>query len=104
VLLEIIAANLPYVSASEYAALPPDIRLYEPREALVAGPDGLSAVRALLEMAPSYLTADGAILLEIGASQGPPATKIAREAFPDAHIEILSDYAHLDRVLCIERS
>ena len=102
--LEIIAANLPYVSESEYAALPADIRLYEPTEALVAGHDGLSAIRALLETAPPYLTADAAMLLEIGAAQGPAVTKIAQQAFPDANIEILPDYAHLDRVLCITRT
>ena len=99
--LEIIVANLPYVSESEYAALPADIRLYEPPEALVAGPDGLSAIRALLETAPPYLTKDGAILLEIGAAQGQVATNVAKQAFPEARIEILPDYAHLDRVLSI---
>jgi release factor glutamine methyltransferase len=99
--LEVIVANLPYVSESEYAALPADIRLYEPPEALVAGRDGLSAIRALLESAPPHLTTNGAVLLEIGASQGPAVTKLGEQAFPKAHIEILPDYAHRDRVLCI---
>jgi release factor glutamine methyltransferase len=102
--VHVIVANLPYVSCAEYAALPPDIRLYEPREALLAGTDGLDAIRALLETARPYLTDDGVILLEIGAAQGKGATEIASEAFPEAEISILSDYAHLDRVVQIDLS
>jgi len=102
--LDIIVANLPYVSEAEYAALSPDIRLYEPPEALIAGQEGLRAIRALLDAAPPHLAADGAVLLEIGADQGPKVSELAALAFPDAQISVLPDYAHRDRVLCIERA
>jgi release factor glutamine methyltransferase len=50
-----VVANLPYVREDEWDALPPEIRLYEPREALVSGPDGLDAIRSLVAQAPSGL-------------------------------------------------
>ena len=37
---DLLLANLPYVSEDEWEDLQPEIREYEPREALVAGPDG----------------------------------------------------------------
>src|SRR3954447_27000908 len=39
----LVVANLPYVREEEWDALQPEIRLYEPREALVSGADGLDA-------------------------------------------------------------
>jgi release factor glutamine methyltransferase len=98
----LVVANLPYVSEREYAALPPDIQDYEPRCALVAGQDGLDAIRALLDTAPSHLTTDGALLLEIGAAQGQAVAGLARRAFPQAQIAVLQDYAGQDRLVQID--
>ena len=49
---DLVVANLPYVADSEKAGLQPEIRRYEPHEALIAGPDGLEAIRGLVERAP----------------------------------------------------
>jgi release factor glutamine methyltransferase len=50
---DMVVANLPYVREDEWAGLAPEIRLYEPRSALVGGPDGLAAIRSLVTAAPS---------------------------------------------------
>jgi release factor glutamine methyltransferase len=49
----LVLANLPYVREDQWADLQPEIRLYEPREALVGGGDGLDAIRGLVSEAPS---------------------------------------------------
>ena len=49
---DLVLANLPYVSEAEWPRLQPEITRYEPREALVAGPDGLEAIRELVSEAP----------------------------------------------------
>jgi release factor glutamine methyltransferase len=49
---DLVLANLPYVREDEWDSLPPEIRLYEPRSALVAGADGLDAIRSLVVGAP----------------------------------------------------
>jgi release factor glutamine methyltransferase len=107
--VDLIVANLPYVSEDEYAALPPGIRDYEPRAALVAGPDGLDVIRRLLRTARPHLALDAtraatraAILLEIGAAQGAAVSALAAAAFPDARVEVIPDYGGRDRVVEIE--
>ena len=50
---DLVVANLPYVREDEWAGLEPDVRLFEPREALVSGADGLDAIRALMAQAPT---------------------------------------------------
>jgi len=50
---DLVIANLPYVAEGEVSALAPEIRAHEPREALVAGPGGLDAIRELAAQAPS---------------------------------------------------
>jgi release factor glutamine methyltransferase len=45
---DLVVANLPYVREDEWDALEPEIRLYEPREALISGADGLDAIRSLV--------------------------------------------------------
>ena len=49
---DLVVANLPYVREDEWAGLAPEIRLWEPREALVAGADGLDAIRSVVAQAP----------------------------------------------------
>ena len=50
---DLVVANLPYVREDEWDGLAPEIREYEPREALVAGADGLDEIRALVAEAPA---------------------------------------------------
>ena len=51
--VDLVVANLPYVTDAEMGSLPPEIRLHEPREALQGGPDGLDPIRELVAQAPS---------------------------------------------------
>jgi release factor glutamine methyltransferase len=50
---DLVVANLPYVREDEWRRLQPEIRLYEPRSALVSGEDGLDAIRRLVQAAPA---------------------------------------------------
>jgi release factor glutamine methyltransferase len=50
---DLVLANLPYVAEAEWDLLAPEIARYEPRAALVAGGDGLEAIRALVSDAPA---------------------------------------------------
>ena len=97
-----IVANLPYVTSTEWEALPPEIREHEPRSALDGGPDGLREIERLLEQAPSYLRPDGSLLVELGPLQAAPALALAHRCFPGAAARILPDAARLDRLLVID--
>ncbi len=49
---DLVVANLPYVAEGELPGLAPEIQRHEPRDALVAGEDGLDAIRELVSQAP----------------------------------------------------
>jgi release factor glutamine methyltransferase len=93
---DLVVANLPYVSEAEWEGLAPEIREYEPREALVAGPTGLEAIESLLE-ATARVEPRPAIALEIGAGHGEAVRRLLGEA-GCAEVEIRADLAGLDRV------
>ncbi|MFB0535475.1 MAG: peptide chain release factor N(5)-glutamine methyltransferase [Anaerolineae bacterium] len=100
--VDLIVANLPYVSGAEWEQLPRTITAYEPRFALHGGPDGLDVIRSLLAQARSYLKPQTTIVLEIGATQGAAVADLARRYFSTATAESVQDYARLDRMVIIE--
>lgn len=93
---DFIVANLPYIPEPEYLALERGILEYEPREALVAGGDGLDLYRRLLPQALELLAPGGYIIYEIGAGQGLAALRLM-ERF--AQVELLADLTGRDRII-----
>jgi release factor glutamine methyltransferase len=78
---DVIVSNPPYVTEHAWTGLQPEIREFEPKAALVGGPDGLAAYHALARDCARLLARDGLCALEIGCGQG------------DAVSRILSDHA-----------
>ncbi len=66
---DVIVSNPPYIDERERDFIMPDVRDYEPPEALFAENGGLGAIEKLLEESPRYLNPGGAFLCEIGAGQ-----------------------------------
>jgi release factor glutamine methyltransferase len=97
---DLICANLPYIPSTLLNGL--QVARYEPHLALDGGPDGLALIRGLLAGALYRLAPQGALLLEIEASQGEAARQLARERFPQARIRIVPDLAGHDRLLSIQ--
>ncbi|MDR3233429.1 MAG: peptide chain release factor N(5)-glutamine methyltransferase [Planctomycetaceae bacterium] len=64
-LLDVIVANLPYVSEAEYDMLPSDVRSYEPKPALLAGKTGTEIIERLIYQSADRLKDGGHILLEV---------------------------------------
>jgi len=60
-----IVSNPPYVSTTEYERLPRDVRNFEPREALWAGPKGTEVIERLISQAAQRLRQGGHLLVEI---------------------------------------
>ena len=90
---DLVVANLPYVAEPEWPRLAPEIARWEPREALLAGPDGLDAFRDVIPAVRAP-----ALALEIGAGQA-EAVRGLMEAADFTGIEVRRDLAGLDRVL-----
>ena len=64
---DLILCNPPYVEAA--AALPRDVRDYEPASALFAGVDGLDDYRQIIPQLPALIAPGGIACLEIGYTQ-----------------------------------
>jgi len=101
--IDVIVANLPYIASDEWDALQPEIRLHEPREALLAGVAGTEAVERLVAQAPRHLAPGGVLAAEIGETQADRLLACARRTFPDAAACVMKDFAGSDRVLVIRR-
>ena len=75
--LRLVVSNPPYVSTAEYEALDPDVRDYEPADALRAGDDGLDVYRRLLPQSARALRRGGAVVLEVGDGQADQVAALA---------------------------
>lgn len=62
---DVIVCNPPYVGEHEMQTLPEEYR-HEPGMALASGHDGLDFTRKLLLEAPSHLSRDGFLVVEVG--------------------------------------
>jgi release factor glutamine methyltransferase len=93
---DLIVSNPPYVSTPELECAGAAIRC-EPRLALDGGPDGLGALRAIVQGAPSRIKAGGWIALERGASQGNAVRELLL-ARGFQRPEGIKDYAGHERV------
>jgi release factor glutamine methyltransferase len=96
--VDVVVTNPPYVSESEVDDLPDEVRLWEPVEALVAGPTGLEDIEQIVAEAPMWLAQPGSLLVEIAPQQAGAAVRMARSAgFGSA--AIWPDFAGRDRIL-----
>jgi release factor glutamine methyltransferase len=93
---DLVVANLPYVREDEWPALAPEITRYEPRGALVAGPEGLEAIRRLVDDLAGR--APGALAVEVGAGQAVAVAELIGAAGL-ATTELREDLAGVERVV-----
>jgi release factor glutamine methyltransferase len=92
----VIAANLPYIPDGEWDGLIPDIRDYEPKSALVAGPDGLDDYRRLLDQLRGREPARPfAMVMEILPEQAGALTERLAGTWPDAAVQPVRNLAGL---------
>ncbi len=93
---ELIVSNPPYVCEADLHLARGDVR-FEPRAALVAGEDGLDAIREIARQAWSHLTTGGWLLLEHGYDQSTEVQQILTKA---GYIEVedFVDYGGNPRV------
>jgi release factor glutamine methyltransferase len=77
---DLVVANLPYVSEGDWGKLQPEVTEWEPREALLAGTDGLDAIRAVV---PALAGVTDTLALEIGEGQAAAVEELLHAAgFP----------------------
>ncbi len=95
---DLIVSNPPYIAAEEMPGLAPEVRDWEPLQALTPGGDGLDAYRAIAQGAPARLMPGGRLLVEVGPTQGAAVAGLFRAAGLE-DIRILPDMDGRDRVV-----
>jgi len=100
---DVIVSNLPYIAEGEKCELEPEVRDWEPSEALFAGEDGLDFIRQLVAGAADHLVAGGLLALECGLGQAERITTLlhATEAF--AGVRIRPDLTGRPRFVIAQR-
>lgn len=100
--VDLAVSNPPYVSSAEMAELSPEVRDWEPSQALEAGPLGTEALERILSGAPDWLAAQATVVAEIAPHQAEAVCEMAtRLGFAQA--EVRADLAGRPRALVARR-
>jgi release factor glutamine methyltransferase len=96
--VDLVVSNPPYVSETSWRTLEPEVREHDPREALVAGPTGLEAYRALAPPSFALLKPAGHLVLELGDGQAEAVRAIVARAGFEV-LQVRPDLRGIPRVL-----
>jgi release factor glutamine methyltransferase len=102
-MFDFIVSNPPYVTEGEFDQLQPDVRLHEPKLALVSGKDGLDLARILIQETPKHLRPGGFLLLEIAPEQARAVQGLLEADGRYENVRILKDLANNPRVAAAQR-
>ena len=96
---DVIISNPPYIAHDTVATLMPEVRDYEPNLALEADNEGLFFYEKIIKESPDYLKKEGMLMFEIGYEQGKAVADMMTNA-GFTQVQVVKDYAGLDRVVC----
>ncbi len=93
----LIVSNPPYIESENVSKCMPEVRQYEPIEALDGGRDGLDYYRFIVPMAWEKLEENGLLALEVGYTQAAAVVDLMEGSYQD--IQVVQDYSGYDRVV-----
>jgi release factor glutamine methyltransferase len=96
--VDVVVSNPPYVSEEEWEALEPEVRRFEPKEAVVGGETGLEIILELLEQVRMWLAPGGWLVIEIAESQGERVSRLLG-ILGYRDVTVTKDLAGRDRVV-----
>lgn len=99
---DLVVSNPPYIDKAEHDLLDPEVRIYEPAEALTDFGDGLTFYRQYAKIFKDLLTDDGTFIIEIGWGQKQEIVEI----FGNEGIEVtaIDDFGGVPRIITNLRS
>jgi release factor glutamine methyltransferase len=100
---DLIVSNPPYVPTVDAPLLQPEVRLFEPPEALFAGEDGLQLVRRLVADAAQHLAVNGLLIFEFGVDQQASVEAVVASARELQLIDVKHDLQDIPRTAVVRR-
>ncbi len=95
---DFIVSNPPYIRSDVIPTLMPEVKDYEPMQALDGTEDGLFFYRKITDESRKFLAKGGMLYFEIGHDQAEEVSELMAEA-GFAEINVVKDFAGLDRVV-----
>lgn len=92
---DFVVSNPPYVGESEQDHVQLEVREFEPRNAVFAGPEGTEVIEQLIPQARSVLKADGWLVMEISGTIAKRVTKLLSDW---EQVQIANDLQGIPRV------
>jgi release factor glutamine methyltransferase len=102
--VDAIISNPPYIAEADWVGLQPEVREYEPRRALLAGPQGIEFHERLIHDSKEFLVSGGLLVMELGQGQAPLVRRVVEEARGYTGIHTVEDEAGIERVLIARRA
>lgn len=102
--IDVIVSNPPYISESDWAGLEPEVRVFEPRMALIGGAQGTEFHERLLRESREFLAPGGLLIMEIGVGQAATVRQFAEQIGGYTALRIIEDAAGIERVVMAQRA
>ena len=101
---DVVVSNPPYVTDVEGRSLQPEVMDWEPKSALLGGPDGLDVIRGIIAGAGDHVLPGGLLALEVGLGQAGPVVALLESTggYDDARIR--RDYTGRERMVLARRA
>lgn len=93
--VDLVVSNPPYLSEEEWLAAEPEVRVFDPRAALVAKEEGLSEIKKVVKLSTQVLAKGGLLACEIGSSQADEVKELFADCF---EVVVLKDQYQRDRI------
>jgi release factor glutamine methyltransferase len=97
---DFVVSNPPYVGESEEDSVQLDVRKFEPRNAVFAGPTGLEVIEPLIPQALGVLKPGGWLVMEIS---GTIASRVRELLAGWKNVQITNDLQGIERVAAVQR-
>ena len=99
--IDLIVSNPPYVPEGDEAGLQREVRDWEPRQALYAGPTGLEIYDRLVRDAARVLRPDGRLIMELGFGSHERVAAMFSGSWREP--QVLPDLAGIPRVIAARK-
>lgn len=96
---DFVVSNPPYVTEAEFATLDDDVRLHEPKLALLAKDDGTSFLKSIIQSSVKFLKPGGWLMMEMDPAQMPAMLDETKATKQFSEIKAVKDLSGHERVI-----